>query len=239
MKIERTGRTTATRRTAATGYARAAENVTPLRPTDAVVANIFGIPDAEFTPSVQGAVMKLMGEADALRTELQQMRLRLEQTEQTADQDQLLPILNRRAFTRELTRHIAVAARYATPSSLIYFDLDGFKAINDSYGHAAGDAALSHFADTLLAHVRESDVVGRLGGDEFGIILAHTDQAQAHAKATSLAKTLKSSPALWRGRSIQVGFSYGAFELEGDENADHAMQRADEAMYAQKRAARA
>jgi diguanylate cyclase (GGDEF)-like protein len=239
MKIERSRRATATRRVAAAGYARAAENVMPLVAPGAVVASIFGIPDAEFTPSVQSAVMKLMGEADTLRTELQQIRVRLEQVEQTADQDQLLPILNRRAFVRELSRHIAFAARYATASSLVYFDLDGFKAINDSHGHAAGDAALSHFADTLLAHVRESDVVGRLGGDEFGIILAHTDQAQAHAKATSLAKTLKASPALWRGRSIQVGFSYGAFLLVAGDDADNAMQRADEAMYANKRAARA
>jgi diguanylate cyclase (GGDEF)-like protein len=239
MKIERTGRTTATRRVAAAGYTRAADNVTPIRAPDSVVASIYGIPDAEFTPSVQGAVMKLMGEAETLRTELQQMRVRLEQVEQAADQDQLLPILNRRAFVRELSRHIAFATRYATPSSLIYFDLDGFKSINDTYSHAAGDAALSHFADTLLAHVRESDVVGRLGGDEFGIILAHTDQTQAHSKATSLAKTLKASPALWRGRSIQVGFSYGAFELLAGDDADNAMQRADEAMYANKRAARA
>jgi diguanylate cyclase (GGDEF)-like protein len=166
------------------------------------------------------------------------MRLRLEQVEHAADRDQLLPILNRRAFVRELNRYIAFASRYATPSSLVYFDLDGFKSINDTYGHAAGDAALSHFADTLLAHVRESDVVGRLGGDEFGIILSHADQEQAHGKATSLAKTLKASPALWRGRSIQVGFSYGAFQLLPGDDADNAMQRADEAMYENKRAAR-
>ena len=238
MKIERSGRATATRRVAAAGYARAVDNVTPLMVPDAVSASIFGIPEAEFTPSVRDAVMKLMGEADNLRGELQRMSARLEQVEQAADQDQLLPILNRRAFVRELSRHIAFAARYATPSSLVYFDLDGFKAINDSYGHAAGDAALSHFANTLLSHVRDSDVVGRLGGDEFGIILSHADQEQAHAKATSLAKTLKASPALWRSRSIQVGFSYGAFELNAGDDADNAMQRADEAMYANKRAVR-
>jgi diguanylate cyclase (GGDEF)-like protein len=235
MKIERSR---ATRRIAAAGYARAAGSAPPLAVPEAVVASIFGIPDAEFTSSVREAVTRLMGEADALRTELQQMRIRLEQVEQAADRDQLLPILNRRAFVRELTRYISFAARYATPSSLIYFDLDGFKSINDTYGHAAGDAALSHFADTLLAHVRESDVVGRLGGDEFAIILAHTDQAQAHRKATSLARTLKASPALWRGRSIQIGFSYGAFELLPGDDADNAMQRADEAMYANKRAGR-
>ena len=152
-----------------------------------------------------------------------------------ADQDQLLPLLNRRAFVRELTRYINFATRYSTPASLVYFDLDGFKSVNDTYGHAAGDAVLSHFADTLLAHVRDSDVVGRLGGDEFGIILSHADQAQAHKKASALSATLNASPPLWRGKAIQVGFSYGAFELLGDDDADNAIARADEAMYAHKR----
>lgn len=238
MKVEGSGRTLAARRLGAARYAQNVERIAPVPAREAVVASIFGIPEPEFTPSVRDAVMRLMDEADTLKQELQQMRVRLEQVETAADQDQLLPILNRRAFVRELTRHIGFAARYATASSLVYFDLDGFKLINDSYGHAAGDAALSHFANTLLAHVRDSDVVGRLGGDEFGIILSHAGQEQAHRKATALAKTLKASPALWHGRSIQVGFSYGAFELEPGENADNAMQRADEAMYANKRAAR-
>ncbi len=97
--------------------------------------------------------------------------------EKTADQDQLLPLLNRRAFVRELTRYIAFTGRYNTPASLIYFDLNHFKQINDTHGHAGGDAALEHFAETLLSHVRDSDCVGRLGGDEFGVLLTHADQA--------------------------------------------------------------
>jgi diguanylate cyclase (GGDEF)-like protein len=202
-------------------------------------ATFLGLNETELSPNVRAALQALLDEVGRLRQELEMTRKRISHLERMADEDSMLPIANRRAFVRELSRHIAFATRYATPSSLIYFDLDGFKSINDTYSHAAGDAALSHFADTLLAHVRESDVVGRLGGDEFGIILAHTDQVQAHAKATSLAKTLKASPALWRGRSIQLGFSYGAFELEAGENADNAMQRADEAMYVNKRAARA
>jgi diguanylate cyclase (GGDEF)-like protein len=236
MKIERTARSSAARRVAAAGYARAAEAVVPLAPAEAIVgASVLGIPEAEFTPRVRDAIMTLMGEVDSLRRELAQTRVKLEQVEHAADQDQLLPLLNRRAFVRELTRHINFAARYATPASLVYFDLDGFKSINDTYGHTAGDAVLSHFADTLLAHVRDSDIVGRLGGDEFGIILSHADQPQARGKAESLAATLKASPPLWRGKAVQVGFSYGAFELVGGDSADNAIARADEAMYAHKR----
>jgi len=236
MKIERSQRAPAARRVAAAGYARAAEAVASAAVVEPVAgASVLGIPEAEFTPRVRDAIMTLMSEVDGLRRELQQTRSRLEEVELAADQDQLLPLLNRRAFVRELTRHINFAARYTTPASLVYFDLDGFKSVNDTYGHTAGDAVLSHFADTLLAHVRDSDVVGRLGGDEFGIILSHADQAQAHRKASALAATLKASPPLWRGKAIQVGFSYGAFELLGGDDADNAIARADEAMYAHKR----
>ena len=125
----------------------------------------------------------------------------------------MLPLLNRRAFKRELTRAIGLAARYGTPASLIYFDLDEFKRVNDAFGHPAGDAVLAHFAETLLAHVRDSDVVARLGGDEFGVILAHNDQEQAEAKAAALASNLFASPALWNGRQIDICFSWGVFEL--------------------------
>jgi diguanylate cyclase (GGDEF)-like protein len=236
MKIERSARAPAARRVAVAGYARAVEAVAAPAVVEPVVgASVLGIPEAEFTPRVRDAIMTLMSEVDGLRHELQQTRSRLEEVEHAADQDQLLPLLNRRAFVRELTRHINFATRYSTPASLVYFDLDGFKSINDTYGHTAGDAVLSHFADTLLAHVRDSDVVGRLGGDEFGIILSHADQAQAHKKASALAETLKASPPQWRGKPIQVGFSYGAFELLGSDDADNAIARADEAMYAHKR----
>ena len=198
-------------------------------------AKLLGIPDAEFTPRVREAMLKMVAQAEGLRQALLDSRARIEEIERAADQDHLLPLLNRRAFVRELTRHIGFTARYGTPASLVYFDLDGFKLINDTYGHAAGDAVLAHFATTLQAHVRDSDVVGRLGGDEFGIILSHANTAQAHKKAAVLMERLTESPAMWDGRLLPVGFSYGAFVLEAAENADAAIARADEAMYRQKR----
>ena len=198
-------------------------------------AKLLGIPDAEFTPRVRAAMLKMVAEAEGLRQALLDSRARIEEIERAADQDHLLPLLNRRAFVRELTRHIGFTARYGTPASLVYFDLDGFKLINDTYGHAAGDAVLAHFTATLQTHVRDSDVVGRLGGDEFGIILSHANKTQAHKKAAVLMNRLTESPAMWEGRLLPVGFSYGAFELEAAENADAAIARADEAMYRQKR----
>lgn len=237
MKTEKTSGVSGTRAVGAAAYARqaqATQTVAAPQPISAT-ASVLGIPEAEFTPKVRDAIMTLMGEVDALRRELQKTRERLEEVERTADQDHLLPLLNRRAFVRELTRYIAFAGRYGTPATLLYFDLDGFKQVNDTFGHAAGDAVLAHFADTLLSQTRDSDVVGRLGGDEFGVLLAHAGVEQGRKKADALAENLKNQPTLWQGKEIPIAFSYGAFELKGEDTADLAMARADEAMYAHKR----
>jgi diguanylate cyclase (GGDEF)-like protein len=240
MKIERSNPIRATRAVGTAAYARRVEATSTVDSVDAVLpATVLGIPESEFTPRVRDAIMGLMGEVDTLRRELTQTRARLDEVEKAADQDQLLPLLNRRAFVRELTRYIAFTGRYNTPASLIYFDMNHLKRINDNHGHAAGDAALQHFAQTLLSHVRDSDCVGRLGGDEFGVLLTHAVQDQALKKADVLAEALHATPTIWKGQEIPVSFSYGAFELQPGDNAEIAMARADEAMYAQKRAGRA
>ena len=234
MKVDRVNTLRGSRAVGAAAYARQVAETPGLMPVTAS-ASVLGIPEGEFTPRVRDAIMTLMGEVDSLRRELQQMRTHLEEAQKTADQDHLVPLLNRRAFVRELTRYISFSSRYGTPASLIYFDLDGFKLVNDTFGHAAGDAVLEHFSRILLANVRDSDVVGRLGGDEFGVLLSHANQDQAHKKADSLARDLNESQAVWQGRAIPASFSYGAFELKSGEDAATAMARADEAMYAQKR----
>jgi diguanylate cyclase (GGDEF)-like protein len=229
MKTERSRATWAARVVEVAAYARRMDGVIP--------ASGLGIPDSEFTPRVRDAIMGLISEVGRLRHELSQTCAWLDQVEKSADQDQLLPLLNRRAFVRELTRFIAFTGRHNMPVSLIYFDADDLKKINDTHGHAAGDAALRHFAETLLSHLRDSDCVGRLGGDEFGALLTHATQDQAMKKADALGEALRAAPPIWNGQAIQVGFSYGAIELKPDDTADLAIARADEAMYAHKRAA--
>lgn len=240
MKVERNAPTRGPSRVGAAAYARRVEAADTIDAVDAVLpATVLGIPEAEFTPRVRDAIMGLMGEVDSLRRELSQTRVRLETAEKNADQDQLLPLQNRRAFVRELTRYIAFTGRYNTPASLIYFDMNLLKKVNDTYGHAAGDAVLQHFAGVLLEHVRDSDCVARLGGDEFAILLSHADQEQALKKSDLLAEALSASPTVWNGITIPTSFAYGAFELKPGDNADIAIHRADEAMYAQKKASRA
>ena len=113
-------------------------------------------------------------------------RARVGELEARADIDPLLDILNRRGFERELKRALAHVKRYGTQAALMFVDLDGFKGINDRYGHGAGDALLKAVARELSANVRASDVVGRLGGDEFGVLIWRVEEAQASAKAREL-----------------------------------------------------
>ncbi|MEY4966603.1 MAG: hypothetical protein RL274_2186 [Pseudomonadota bacterium] len=232
MKVDRNSPARPARSVAQAAYARRVEGADGVGRVDAVTpaASVLGIPEAEFTPRVRDAIMGLMTEVDSFRRELTQTRARLDEVEKTADQDGMLPLLNRRAFVRELTRYIAFTERYNTPASLIYFDLNHLKRTNDTHGHAAGDAVLAHFASVLLGHVRDSDCVGRLGGDEFGVLLSHANQEQALKKADTLAEALKSSPTIWDGQTIPVSFAYGAFELKSGDNPDLAMARADQAM---------
>ena len=176
-------------------------------------ASILGIPEAELTPRVRDAITRLMAEVDSLRQELRNSQRRLEELEELADMDGLLPLLNRRAFMRELTRIKSFADRYQVQAAMIYFDLDNFKQINDTFGHNAGDAVLSHVAMQLQEHVRTSDVVGRLGGDEFGVILAQADAKQALIKGEKLAKEISSKPFDWQGEQIPIELSHGGLCL--------------------------
>jgi diguanylate cyclase (GGDEF)-like protein len=186
--------------------------------------------------SVQEMLARLQAEREAMQRELEEARARIVQLERLADEDSLAPIANRRAFVRELSRMIAFTRRYGPPSSVIYFDVNGMKQVNDTHGHPAGDATLRHVAEILCANVRSSDIVGRLGGDEFGVILAQTDEVQAHGKAAALAAAIAASPVRWEDLVITVSTAYGVHAFSGSDDPQHAIEAADRAMYQQKRA---
>ncbi|MDB5475208.1 MAG: Diguanylate cyclase [Phenylobacterium sp.] len=198
-------------------------------------AAFLGLTDQDLTPAVQAAVQTLLGEIDDLRGEVGRLKAKLTETEGLADRDALTPLLNRRAFLREVGRIRTFAQRYGAPASLVYFDLDGFKAVNDRYGHAAGDAALQAVAERLLAHVRESDIVGRMGGDEFAVILVQADQAIAEAKAAALANAVEREPIAFGDWTAPLHISYGVREISLDLEPEALVAQADAAMYAAKR----
>lgn len=176
---------------------------------------------------------------ERLTAELAEMKAKLEAAEELADRDTLAPVFNRRAFLRELHRTMSEVERYKTPAAVIYIDLDGFKAVNDGYGHSAGDAVLRHVGLLLLDSVRESDVVGRIGGDEFGVILNRATAAEAQAKAQTLSDKINSSAILHAGMPHRIRASVGVHSIAVVEDPETALARADEAMYAEKHARRA
>ena len=213
--------------------AQAGAQVRAAAPVDS--AEFLGVPEAEMTPAVTAAVQNLLGEIDDLRGEVGRLKGRLAEVEDLADRDALTPLLNRRALLRELGRIRTFAQRYGSPASLVYFDLDDLKGVNDRLGHAAGDAALKAVAERLLAHVRESDIVGRMGGDEFAVILVQADRATAEAKAAALARALEAEPVKFGDWSAPLHISWGVREITQDAEPEALVADADAAMYAKKR----
>ncbi len=197
--------------------------------------SVMGIPPAEMTPRVQAAILSLMQEVEEARRELEAAQRRIAELEQLADLDPLVQMANRRAFVRELSRMISFSARYDIPTSIAYFDLNELKSINDSLGHAAGDAALVHVAGIIRRNIRESDIAGRIGGDEFAAIFPNTTEAVAQNKAASLARIIAETPLVFEGRSISLTVAHGAHSFRPGESADQALAQADQRMYAHKR----
>lgn len=220
------------------GVARAGAPARPEKPAAAPPADeiaIAGIPDAELTPRVREALISLMREVQSLRAELAEARSRMSDLERLADSDPHLGVLNRRAFVRELNRALAMVERYGASASLVFVDLNDLKKINDSLGHGAGDAALDRVARVLAANVRQTDAVGRLGGDEFGVILTQTDRATAAAKAATLARLIAAEPVEWRGKTFVAEVACGVVEIAHGLSAEQALENADSEMYRAKR----
>lgn len=192
----------------------------------------LGLSRRDVSDAGLAALERLVAERDA-------MAERLAIAEQLADRDTLAPVFNRRAFLRELHRTMSEVERYKSPAAVIYIDLDGFKSLNDTYGHAAGDAVLAHAGRLLLDSVRESDVVGRLGGDEFGVILNRASAEEARVKAEGLSAALNNTAIIHAGVPHRLRASFGVHAIAMVEDPEAAIARADEAMYADKYARRA
>ena len=188
----------------------------------------------------RAAIEALAGEVLGLREDRERLKKELESAAHLADRDALCPIFNRRAFERELAREISLAERYGTPLCLIFIDLDRFKLINDRFGHATGDHVIQHVAETLVDHVRQSDIVGRLGGDEFGIALTHADLADGQSKAARLEAIISAVIVRDAGDeslgSVNLGASCGTVLWRPGRDAANLIAEADETMFRRKNA---
>jgi diguanylate cyclase (GGDEF)-like protein len=155
-----------------------------------------------------------------------------EQMRFLADHDPLTDLLNRRSFVRELESEVARARRYEHPLAVLVFDFDELKTLNDTHGHAAGDAALQHVAVTLKRIMRGSDHAFRIGGDEFAALLPEATAEDARAVAARIEEEL--------GKIATVGewelsLSFGVSVHDGGEDPAALLRSADDAMYEMKR----
>lgn len=159
------------------------------------------------------------------------LRATLDQLAALANRDGLTELFNRRRFDEHVASRIAEAIRYKFSGAIVLLDLDGFKRINDSHGHPAGDAVLKAVAGILRAGTRTSDFVARLGGDEFAIELPHIHLEDAVMVATKLVQAVR-MPIDWGGTSLAVGMSAGvAMYPQDGKTLERVVHAADAALY--------
>lgn len=163
-----------------------------------------------------------------------------EQAEELAHTDYLTGLYNRRYFVELAERELDRASRYKRALTMIMLDIDNFKVVNDTRGHSAGDVVLQEVARLIRDTVRSVDIVGRIGGEEFAVVLVEMDESQALEAAERVRRAVEqASIAVHEGVPIQVTISVGLSHLEGrDANFDTLLSEADRAMYAAKESGR-
>ena len=151
--------------------------------------------------------------------------------EQMADTDPLVPVYNRRVFIREIKRAQTVQARYDIPSCILFFDLNRFKQVNDYYGHGVGDELLIKIGKALKGAVRDCDVVARIGGDEFGVLMFKTDETIAQAKAVILSRQISRQTVQVSEGNVYLTAAWGVSTCLPEDSPKQILDRADRAMY--------
>ena len=179
----------------------------------------------------------LLAEVTRLRGEVARLEACVEELDRLANMDSLVPVANRRGLMAQLDMMIARHERHGTPAALLFVDVDGLKALNDAFGHAAGDAALIHLTGMMVASVRQTDMVARIGGDEFAILLDHADEQSACDTAARLADRVAGCEFCFEGKCLPLSIAIGFTHLQTGDSPIAVLDRADEAMYRQKDAA--
>ncbi len=176
-------------------------------------------------------VLDLAAQAQQRIAEQQSRILHLESLTTT---DELTGLLNRRGFMEGMHRALQSARRYDEEGVLSFIDLDGFKPINDTYGHAAGDMVLRRVAELLLSNVRKTDLVARLGGDEYAVLFVHAVKQVGRKRAEVLRQILNASNLVFGADSIPIRASLGCADYSGWSQPEELLRKADRAMYREK-----
>ncbi|HEY5796771.1 MAG TPA: GGDEF domain-containing protein [Bosea sp. (in: a-proteobacteria)] len=172
-----------------------------------------------------------------LERSLRKAERQLQSLRSLAYHDELCGIYNRRAFNDELQRLSDMAQRYGGEAAIVMIDVDNLKTINDRHGHAVGDIALVAVAQVLKSSIRSSDVLARIGGDEFAVILHHIDETSAQTKIAEMRERVAATQINTVAGKLALTISLG-HSMMGVGLAEEAMRSADHAMYRNKRAGR-
>ncbi|MBF0562107.1 MAG: GGDEF domain-containing protein [Alphaproteobacteria bacterium] len=169
------------------------------------------------------------------QTRLTQTKERLAHLEQLALTDELTGLLNRRGFEERFHQEMVGAKRHGEGGVVIFIDLDGFKPVNDTFGHEAGDEVLRQVAGLLRGHVRESDSLARIGGDEFVVLMPRSPRQIGLARANDLDFAINNAYAVWQGAMITLRASCGVQAYLPSDDWRQTLHTADAEMYRKKR----
>jgi diguanylate cyclase (GGDEF)-like protein len=172
----------------------------------------------------------------ALERENRQLKARVAELERLVVCDTLTPLFNRRHFMEELDRWCWRTHRYGGEYGLLFIDVDNLKAVNDGDGHLAGDVLLTGIAKALLGAVRRSDIVARVGGDEFAVLLDNIPESELVGKAAHVTKVVSKLKIEHQGKLLVPSVSAGYAVIEPGVKASELLLRADRSMYAAKQA---
>ena len=175
--------------------------------------------------------LALLDEIERLRTKVTEYEARVAELDRLAHHDSLVGLPNRRSFLGNLERLIARIDRYGGQAAMLFVDVDGLKAINDKFGHNAGDKALVEVSRLLVASVRNADFVARLAGDEFGILLEHSDELNAWQTALRVIEAVDEAQFCVEGTCLPLSVAIGVGVIEPGDTPLSVLARADKEMY--------
>lgn len=206
-------------------------NMRPTLSGEPVTQTLPLVPSSYQVNDLEGARTALTEAEQLIRSQEERIR----QLENLALTDELTGLLNRRGFTLSLQRELSSARRdQEAKGVLVMIDLDGFKSINDLWGHGAGDDYLQAVAHALLSEVRSTDIVARIGGDEFAILITRMDAEIGVARLSKLEKSFNNRMMQWGEKILPLRASFGFSSYEGTDTLETVMSAADLKLYAHK-----
>lgn len=201
-----------------------------------LIINVYLLTGAILYTTVSASRVKRLKQVAKLEMAFAEQQ---EETERLARVDALTSLWNRRHFFELARRDIYRAGREGTPPGiLLILDIDHFKSINDTFGHAGGDELLKQLARTWAAILRESDILGRIGGEEFAVLLPATDISVGQEVAERLRQATEREVVAFNDSSYSVTMSLGGVAVKQNETVDQALNRADRLLYEAKEAGR-